>query len=203
MKQYSFLNENIGRQLIGASKFSSKSKVVKQIINTYPEPQSLANALNEMSMKCENEKLSQKIHDLALKCSALQQGDYYNFVKSLVSMNALWKILAISAGTAGIGALGYWLVNSINRSADNVANQSNTNRNDIIKQAVNNPNVRNSILTGTRGYMKSDIANAAGKSLNPVLHGIGNLQKSSYDDRNSNFLQRVSGNLKLAKTTLM
>ena len=49
MKQYSFLCESIGRNLVGASRFSSRKSVAQTIMQRYPQPQMLANKLQQMA----------------------------------------------------------------------------------------------------------------------------------------------------------
>ena len=115
MKQYSFLCESIGRNLIGASKFTSRKNVASQILNQYPHPDMLASKLQQMGEETfGNER--QKLLDLSLKCRGCSGSDYIKFVNNLAGFSALWKYLGIGLGTIGTASAINYAINKYNEN---------------------------------------------------------------------------------------
>jgi hypothetical protein len=121
MKKYSFLQESIGRNLINASKYDSKKNVVQSIVNKYPNPQSLSQALFNMSKYEQlNPKLSEQINKMAITCQNIHPNNYISFVKKIAGFSGLWSQITkyILYGT-GIGAVAYLVKRNIPTPTDN------------------------------------------------------------------------------------
>ena len=151
---YSFLSENIGRQLIGASQFDSRKDVVQDILEKYPTPKSLAIQLKSLSNQETDPKNKQRLLNLAIKCSKIKKDKYPKFVKSICGYSKIWGIAGLSVGMSGIGgALGYVSGSSKhysdNKTLNMMSGDFNTQRKmDIIKNItnkINNNDLENNI----------------------------------------------------------
>lgn len=113
MKQYSFLNESIGRELVGASRFTSRKKVAEQILSLYPQPDMLAEKLQSMAEETFG-KEKQQLLDLSLKCRGCTSETYPKFVNSITGFSALWKYLGIGVGSIAAATAANYALNKYN-----------------------------------------------------------------------------------------
>ena len=110
MKYYSFLQESIGRDIVGASKFSSRKSVASTILQQYPNPQMLADKLQQMSQQTYG-KERQNLMNLSLKCRGLDMNTYPSFAKKISGFSSIWKMIGIGATVAGTAATANYLMN--------------------------------------------------------------------------------------------
>ncbi len=110
MKQYSFLQESVGRNLVGASRFSSRKSVASIIMQQYPNPQMLADKLQQMSQQTYG-KERQQLMNLSLKCRGLDMNSYPSFAKKISGFSGIWKIAGTTAAIAGTAAATKYLMN--------------------------------------------------------------------------------------------
>lgn len=110
MRQYSFLQESVGRDLIGASRFSSRKSVASAIMQQYPNPQMLADRLQQMSQQTYG-KERENLMNLSLKCRGLDMNSYPSFAKKISGFSGIWKIAGTTAAIAGTAAAANYLVN--------------------------------------------------------------------------------------------
>lgn len=110
MRKYSFLQESIGRDIVGASKFSSRKSVASTIMQQYPNPQMLADRLQQMSQQTYG-KEKQNLMNLSLKCRGLDMNSYPTFAKQISGFSSIWKMIGIGATVAGTAAATNYLMN--------------------------------------------------------------------------------------------
>ena len=110
MKKYNFLQESIGRDLVGASRFASRKSVTASIIQQYPDPQALADKLQQMAEQSYG-KEKETILNLSLQCRGLDQSQYPKFVNKISGFSKIWKYIGIGAATAGAVAAANYAIN--------------------------------------------------------------------------------------------
>ena len=113
MKHYSFLFESIGRNLVGASRFSSRKSVAQTIMQQYPQPQMLADKLQQMA-EASYGKEKETLLNLSLKCRGLDMNSYPAFAKQISGFSSIWKYIGGAAATAGAAAGIKYLANKAN-----------------------------------------------------------------------------------------
>lgn len=148
MKKYSFLNESIGRDLVGASRFSSRKSVAQTIMQQYPQPQMLADRLFQMSQNTFG-KDRETLINLSLKCRGLDMDKYPSFAKQISGFSKIWKYIGVGAATAGAAAATNYL---INKTQDYVVQNPNAGLKDTVK----------GVADGTMQDIQSGIKNIPG-----------------------------------------
>ena len=164
-RHYSFLSESVGRDLVGASSFSNRSTVVKQIISKYPTPQALAKALLEMAEATKDDKACAKIRELAEKCSKLDAMKYPAFVKKIAGLNKLWTIVGGTIAAAALTATTYWLAKKFSQAYQEDQKAVNMRKDDLDHRAKYEKELRG-LLAKREKLMASTDANNSYDSQN-------------------------------------
>lgn len=173
MKQYSFLYESVGRDLVGASRFTSRKNVANIILQKYPQPNLLADKLQEMAQDSYG-KERQTLLDLSLKCRGLDMKSYPTFAKQISGFSSIWKYIGGAAATAGVAAGVNYLAN---KASDYVAqNQDATmgqTANAVYKDVKSDIKKIPGVNTAYQFY-KPYVQNASSKVKTTVNNGIQN-----------------------------
>lgn len=111
------IKESVGRDLVGASKFASKSSVVHQILLKYPTPDKLAVSLKEMAANSQDAKVKAKCEELATKCASVDVQQYPKFVGKIAGLSRFWTIAGATVGAAGLTAATTYLVRTMSQAA--------------------------------------------------------------------------------------
>jgi len=118
---YSFLYESVARRLVSASNFSSRRSVVQQILQKFPTPHKLADELEYCSKFVRGQE-QQDFLDTALTCRGVDPVEYPAFVKKIVGVSKIWKMLAVAAGTTAAVVGAKYLVNDYINNTDKSKN---------------------------------------------------------------------------------
>lgn len=127
------VKESIGRDLVGASAYSSRSKVVHNILLKYPTPDKLSGALAQMAKDTTNQKVAKKCLELSEKCKTTDIQQYPGLVKDITGLSKFWSLAAKTIGIATAAAGTTYLVRSALQAADDPSVKNATNFGDKAK----------------------------------------------------------------------
>ena len=161
------IKESVGRDLVGASKFASKSSVVHKILLKYPTPDKLAVSLKEMGDNTQDPKVKAKCQELATKCADVDVQQYPKFVGKIAGLSKFWSIVGATAGAAGLTAGAAYLVKTMTQAAQD----------DSFKNAKGFKDSTKALMNKTGDLVGKDYTNlkkSAGDKKDEITHGIKN-----------------------------
>lgn len=136
MKQYSFLSESIGRNLVGASRFSSRKSVAQTIMQQYPQPQMLANKLQQMA-EASYGKEKETLLNLSLECRGMDMNTYPAFAAKISGFSGIWKYIGIGVASAAATAGAKYMINKANEYGNQNPNSTVTDKTKYALGAAN------------------------------------------------------------------